>query len=321
MMKIKLIINPTAPKYRDVKTLEVLKGYFGRHNISTHIFMSEKPGDATRAAREGVEQGYDIVVACGGDGTLREVVSGISGSSVRLGIIPLGTGNIIAKELEIPLGLKKACSTIIEGKVENIDVGKSGENYFILAAGVGYDGETVWHMNPNVKSRVGRLAYVLAGLKVVLKYRPREYRVESDKFTGRVKALGIVVCNAAHYGAKFLQLKEDISINDGYFDVCIFTGKSGLDIFKIFFHVCAGLKIPQVNFISFKTKNLKVYSDRRVHVQNDGDLLGMLVLRPMEFNIIEKGLSVIVPKEKLNPAEKIKELFKNFPREVLPIRK
>jgi diacylglycerol kinase (ATP) len=290
-MKIMLIANPGSGRYKAGRALDAAKEYLSQGGNKVDVEVSLQPGWATKRARRAVAESYDVVVGCGGDGTLREVVCGLVGSNVTMGIIPLGTGNVIAMDLGIPRSVKKACEVILEKNVRQIDVGRCGENHFILAAGVGFDVEVIVRTDLQLKSKVRNLAYIYAGAKHLPRCKPREYIIESDAFSGTVNAMAIAICNSYRYGG--YRLKRGISLADGMFDVCVIRGRPPLDTCKIFLGIMCRAGVPRRNLMTFKASRIKISAEENVVVHNDGDVIGKL---PMEFEVIERGLPVIVPR-------------------------
>ncbi len=267
------------------------KEYLSRAGNVVDVEVTPRPGCGIEAARRAAAENYEVVVVCGGDGTLREAVCGLVGSGVTMGIIPLGTGNVIAMDLGIPRDPVQACRTILEGTVRPIDIGRCGNNHFILAAGVGFSGEVIAKTNLGLKSKVRNLAYVYAGVKHFPKFKPKDFFLETDTFSGRVNAISIAICNSYLYGG--YRLKPGISITDGLFDICVIQGRSLFDPLKIALSVVYRRGVPERNLLTFKARYVKITSSEEGIVHNDGDVIGKL---PMDFEVIEKGLSVIVPR-------------------------
>jgi diacylglycerol kinase (ATP) len=293
-MRIKLIANPGSGRYSRGRTLAMAKEYLSRAGNVVDAEVTSRPGCGIEAARRAAGQRYDIVVACGGDGTLREVVSGLVGSGVTMGIIPLGTGNVFATDLGIPKNPMKACRTILEGNVRRIDIGRCGENHFILSAGVGFDSEVIAETDLDLKSKVKNLAYIYAGVKHAVKFKPKEYLVEADGFSRKINAIAIALCNSYSYGG--YRLKRGISITDGLFDVCVIKGRSRLDPLKVALSVIYRRGVPRRNLSTFKARYVKITSRQEGIVHNDGDVVGKL---PLDFEVLEKGFPVIVPRSEL----------------------
>jgi diacylglycerol kinase (ATP) len=286
-MRIKLVANPGSGRYCGGETLRLAKECLSRAGNEVDVETTPQPGSGTAATRRAVEEGYEMVVACGGDGTLREVVCGLVGSGVSMGIIPLGTGNVIAMDLGIPRDPREACLTILEGAARQIDIGRCGRNHFVLAAGVGFDGEVIAETDLELKSKIRNFAYIYAGLKHVFRFKPKEYLVEADTFSGKVNALAIAICNSRRYGG--YRLKHDISLTD----VCVIQGQPLPDVPKVFFSVVYRQGVPRRNLLTFKARHLRITSREGGIVHNDGDVVGEL---PVDFEVVEKGLSVIVPR-------------------------
>lgn len=290
-MKIELIANTSSGRFGRGQALDVAKESLSRGGNTVHTDLVRHPGEGTEKTKRAVEEGYDLVVGCGGDGTLREIVNGLAGSNVTLGIIPLGTGNVIATDLHIPRNPREACEVILQRHVHRIDVGRCGNNHFILAAGVGFDVEVIAKTDLELKSRVRNLAYIYAGAKHLPNCKPREFLIESDGFSGTVHALAIAVCNSYRYGG--YRLKRGISIADGLFDVCVLRGKPPLEMFTVFLGIVSRVGIPRRNLMTFKASHIRISAKEKVVVHNDGDVVGNL---PMEFEVIKRALPVIVPK-------------------------
>ena len=290
-MKIKLIANALAGRYNHGHFLAAAAQCLTHAGNLVDVEIAQSPGEGAAAARRAVSEGYDLVVACGGDGTLREIVCGLAGSEITLGIIPIGTGNVLALDLGIPRNPLQACRVILENNVRRIDIGRCGKNHFILSAGVGFDAEVITKTDLQLKAKVKNLAYIYAGLKHFPRFKPRNYLLEADEFSTEVTALAIAICNSSRYGG--YRLKRDISITDGLFDVCVMRGRPLLDALKISSSILYRWGVPRRNLITFKTRYLKISSEEGGLVQNDGDVVGNL---PMDFEVLQRAMPVIVPK-------------------------
>jgi diacylglycerol kinase (ATP) len=291
-MRLKIIVNPAAGRFKNALHLRKLQKYLRNRGVTNHIVFTHEAGDAIEAAKNVAHEGYDAVAFCGGDGTLREVIAGVIGKDVPIGIIPLGTGNVIAADLGIPKDPFKACDTIIGGHTRKIDVGKNGDSYFMIAAGAGYDCEVVAQVDLQTKSKVGRLAYIATGIKLLRKYKPIQFTIESEDFSGSVKAIAVVVINSPRYGGYF-SLKKEAKIDDGLLDVIVVKGKGWFDILRIFARVLVKSKLTPYDIFTFRTKKVRLESEKDgVSFHNDSDVAGQL---PQTFEIVEGGTSIFVP--------------------------
>ena len=191
---IVLIGNPAA-RGASTKKFGSASAFLQTKGFDTEILFTEKSGDAIRLAEETARKRPFAVMAAGGDGTINEVINGMAGSDVPLAILPLGTTNVLAKELGIPENitgaLDKAVSqkprTVSLGRIElNPDSDSSFFRYFCLMAGIGFDGEAVYGINTAVKKRSGKAAYVFSGIKNLLHYSPNQlfYNIDGKEYTG-----------------------------------------------------------------------------------------------------------------------------------------
>lgn len=291
-MRLKIIVNPSAGRFKNSLHLRKLQKYLRNRGVTNHIVFTREPGDAIKAARKVSDEGYDAVAICGGDGTLREVIAGVIGKNIPIGIIPLGTGNVIAADLGIPKDPFKACDLIIRGRTRKIDVGKNGDSYFMIAAGAGYDCEVVAQVDLQIKQKVGRLAYIASAIKLLRKYKPIRFKVESDIFNGTIKAIAIVVANSPRYGGYF-SLKKEAKIDDGLLDVIVIKGRGWFDILRIFTRVLVKSKLTPYDIFTFRSKKVRLESEREgVSFHNDSDVAGEL---PQSFEVIEEGVSIYIP--------------------------
>jgi len=140
VMKTLCIINPIAGGGKTAEQVtSAIHETFRESGITCDIVTTQKKGDGTALSRNAVKKGYDVVVAAGGDGTVNEVATGLVGTSVVFGIIPVGSGNGLARGLRIPLNYKDACRLVLQGQSKKIDVGQVCDRYFFATSGIGFD--------------------------------------------------------------------------------------------------------------------------------------------------------------------------------------
>ena len=214
MPKLFIIFNPAArgEKARRLRTfLEAKAG----PNVT--LAPTRGPGDATRLAAEGQRTGHEIIVAAGGDGTINEVVNGLTGGT--LGVLPLGTVNVYARELGIPLRLEQAWTVLERGATRVVDVGVAGARRFVQLAGVGFDAAAVRGVSWELKKKLGPLAYVVAGVRVLRGPWPA-IEVVVDGVV-RARGAAVLVGNGRLYGGSF-RLFPQARLDDGLLDVCVF---------------------------------------------------------------------------------------------------
>jgi YegS/Rv2252/BmrU family lipid kinase len=252
-------------------------------------------------AAEAVAEGFECVVAAGGDGTLNEVLNGIGRvpggfDSVALGVLPLGTVNVYARELRIPLNLEAAWQVILAGRQRQLDLASvesgSGERperqWFAQLAGAGLDARAIQLVDWKLKKRLGPLAYVWAGLKALCERKPKIVVTGStETLTGEL----VLVGNGSLYGGDFKTF-DTAAMDDGLLDVCVFP--------KVNFAVlarCAGPlllagRLPKSQVRRMKAEEFTLSSDFTCAFELDGELAGQL---PVKFAVARRRLRAIVP--------------------------
>jgi len=250
------------------------------------------PGDATRLAREAVADGFDVVCAIGGDGTVNETINGLAGSETPLAIVPTGTVNVLAMELGIPLDPPDAVRLLEAPVVSWIDLGLAGERYFGLMAGVGMDAAVVASLNPTMKRALKEAAFAVQGLANYLTREEPLIRVTSEERT--VEGYFAVFGNSSNYGGAF-GITPLADMRDGLLDVCVLKDKSFLSTVWYWTAalINAHIKHPKVEYFRTESASIATVEEgKEVLVQTDGEVAGRL---PMECRVAPRALRVVVP--------------------------
>jgi YegS/Rv2252/BmrU family lipid kinase len=255
------------------------------------LALPQTPDETTAAVRHAVASGYERVLCAGGDGTLNLVASALLDTDCPLAIIPTGTANLLARELNIPLDPEQALRVAFAGPVRYLDVGMANGQPFLLMAGLGFDAQVVSEIVPHFKDYFGPLAYITAGLQVLARYKPSQFHLEVGGNQLVLPAWLVVVGNASHYGYE-LSLSPTARMDDGLLDVCIFAEHSAFDRLSQIGAVFAGLHEKHPNVRSFQTSHLTITAEPRVQLQLDGDLVGQ---SPVEIGMRASALPVVVP--------------------------
>ncbi|HYJ80079.1 MAG TPA: diacylglycerol kinase family protein, partial [Longimicrobiaceae bacterium] len=191
-----VVLNPAAGQEDTDRVLRLLAGAFAVRRAGFDLVETRGPHDAERFAREAVAAGYRAVVAVGGDGTVGEVITGLAGTGVPLGIVPKGTGNQVAFNLGIPRGVEAAVDVVVNGVPTPVDLGQVvGGRYFAVGAGAGWDAQVVATATRELKDRWGFGAYLYAALKVGTVPPSATYRITADGDALEVDAAMVVVAN------------------------------------------------------------------------------------------------------------------------------
>jgi len=288
-----LIVNPISGHGRGKRAITAVSNELGGSG-PVDIVVTAGAGDAERAAASAVEAGYQRVVAAGGDGTVNEVVNGLAGSDTEMGIIPVGTANVLARELRLPVRDVRAAAAVVKaGVARRIDLGRAGSRYFAAMAGFGLDASVVRRIHPRVKGLIGVAAYGFAIAGALVKEKPARFTLDLDGERVETEAFIVIVANSARY-AYGIEVAPHASLDDGKLDVIIFQTDrpKKLALLHQAYRVLAGSHMRDPNIRYLNARHVKVDAEPRVLAQFDGDLAGAT---PMEIEIAPKSLIVIAP--------------------------
>ncbi|MFO7698350.1 MAG: diacylglycerol kinase family lipid kinase [Anaerolineae bacterium] len=299
-MKTLLIRNPVAGQ-RDIEDdLKRVVQYLTERGWDVAVRVTERHGHATLLARQAADQGYDMVVAVGGDGTIGEVATGLVGTSVAMGVLPVGTGNLWARMLELPVwspvyrsALMDASRILIEGDRRSIDMGKSGDRYFILWCGIGFDAKVAEDVEPHREARrsLGNVTYVVMALAEAFFMRGTRATVVVDGRAMRYRVVLIVIANAQLYGASF-KLAPEARLDDGLLDITVFRGSNLLDVFKHYALLAAGRHSDSPGVEVLQGRTVYVVADTPLPMHLDGEPLSST---PVSVEVVPHALTMIVP--------------------------
>lgn len=291
-----LISNPKTGRYgtRRAPQLDALCDSLRQHDIEVKIVSTTGPGDATRIAANATRDGFNEVIVSGGDGTINEVLQGLIGTDARLAILPQGTGNVLARELKIPLNCKDAMAVIARGHTRRVYAGcaidetSSTKRYFLLMAGIGLDASVVSRVRPGLKKRIGKAAFWYSGLSHLADWQPTPFEIDIDNKT--YEATFVIVGKAAGYGGE-LAVTPRARIDQPEFEICVIKSRSRLRFLHLLTHTMRGGIPPNKRGIRFlRATSATVRGNSAVQV--DGELIGQL---SFSFEIAPQTIEVIVP--------------------------
>lgn len=288
MNKTLVILNPAAHSQRAERYRQRVET-IARGAV---LCATNGPGEAEGIARHAALEGYETVVAAGGDGTINEVVNGIAGTDTALGLLPIGTMNVFATELGIPVRDLGRCWEIIRAqKTRLVDLPKANNKHFVQLAGVGLDAQVVQETSLAFKRNFGPLSYLISAAQIAARTPPRLHLECNDAPTKEGSFL--LVGNGRLYGGPFPFFKNALS-NDGLLDVVLFKQLGYLEIIKYLQNVIftSAITLPEVDY--FQTRRLRVTSegDLPVPVEIDGELADHC---PVEFEIEKRTVRVCAP--------------------------
>lgn len=290
-MRVGLVCNPSAGGGKATAIAVRAESRLRTRGIDVTVRSTSTPQEASDITRELV-QDVDVVVAVGGDGTVNEVVNGLGGTDIPLGIVPAGTVNVLALELGIPFDTDRACDVIAAGRTLSLDLGTANGRRFTLMLGAGIDAMTVRELDPIAKRRFGRLAFVSTGVLSRIRHPQPDFEVDVDGHSFR--ATFAVVGNSRFYGGRF-GVTTEADPTDGVFDVLVYHGQSFAA--DAFFWMGVPLELhlghPGVTYLRGEKVTLRpLDTDDIVWFQTDGELAGAL---PATAFIEQRALQVFVP--------------------------
>jgi len=290
--RLMAIHNPTSgggERRRDLPL--ILQGLEGQ-GFAVDVRSTTGPGSATELAASAAGEGFGVVCVLGGDGTVNEALNGLAGGDLPLAIVPVGTVNVLAMELGIPLDPPDAVRVVGTGTESWIDLGLAGERYFGLMAGIGMDAAVVASLNPTLKKALKEAAFAVHGVATYLTHEEPLLRLTSED--REVEGYFAVFGNAANYAGSF-GITPLADMRDGLLDVCVLTDKSFLSTAWYWTAALLNAHIDHPKVQYFRTRAARVEAvdpGQEVLVQTDGEVSGAL---PIDCRVAPRALRVLVP--------------------------
>ena len=287
-----LITNPISGKGKAATVAEqasqrlTAAGYTGRLELTTQA------GDANRIAREAVEKGSHWIIACGGDGTIHEVVNAIAEKpDVVLGVLPCGKGNDFAEALKIPTKPAEAIQVLLDGVTRQVDLGKIGDRYFDTIVTCGYDAEVSRRVTEEGAPFSGTASYVYTAITTLFGYQSPTVRLEGDFGSYEGEILLTATGLTASYGGG-MKIVPGAIIDDGLFDVCIIEPVPRRTVLRLLVTLFWGGHAGHPAVQMHRTKSLTIETDPPILLYADGE---RICYTPATVEVVERGLTVIAP--------------------------
>lgn len=286
--RILAIFNPASGRNRRARFDEVVAA-LRAHGCPVSVLVTEAAGHAEAIAR-GVGDDFDVIVAAGGDGTVNEIVNGLPGKSIALGLIPLGTANVLADEIALPRSVEQMARILAEGPVREINLGRANGRRFVMMAGVGFDANVVDGVSLTLKKAVGPFAYVWQA--AVEGFRQSTTPCEAVIDGTLHKTASVVACNGRRYGGPFIAA-PDAALVDKCFHVVLMPSSRWLDVARYGIALVLGRigKLSDVRIIPAQEIVVNGVAGRPV--QADGDIIARL---PATISVDPEPLKLIFPK-------------------------
>ncbi len=273
-MNILFIVNPIAGTDRAKKLIPLIEEKMDKTNIKYSIAITSQPKEATALTIKGLEDGFDSIVAVGGDGTINEVAMGIVQKGCgTLGIIPGGTGNDLARSLDIPLDPEEALYSLLSGTKKHIDFGRINGSLFLNVASMGLDAEIVKRTDKIKKIIKGGIAYTISLIITLVVYKSKKLTIELDEEVIEMDAMLTAVANGKYYGGG-MKICPMASLNDGYFHVVVIKKISKLKLLTLFPLVFSGGHVNLTDLVKvYKSKKVKLKFDKELLLNIDGEVV------------------------------------------------
>ena len=287
--KIVFIMNPKSGSGSKKGIPEAIEKYIDAERFDYEIRNTEYAGHACKIASEAKEQGVDVVVAVGGDGTVNEVARAIVESNTALGIIPCGSGNGLARHLLLPMNIKKCLQVINKCEIHSLDYGRINEHYFFCTCGMGFDAFVSQKFAESGKR--GPITYAENILREGLTYEPETYEIEDETGVHRYKAFLISFANASQYGNN-AYIAPGASMSDGLLDVIIMEPFDLLDAPQISLDMFNKTLDKNSKIKTFRCKELNIHRKNEGVIHFDGDPVN--AGKDISVSLKEKGIKMIV---------------------------
>ncbi len=307
MRQTTLIYNPLAGPANLAAPINLVADFWRTRGWQVSTQPTRFAGHATKLAQTAAAAGQPLVLAAGGDGTLREVANGLAGTETALGLLPVGTGNSFAKELQMPRPtrwdkhkLLQAADALAGGRVQRIDLGMMGDGkrsngrYWVLWAGVGVDGFLVDNLEPRPKwsKKLGTAGYAAQGLAVAPKLPSIQARVEVDGRIFEDEYLLALVSNCRRYAGGEVVLSPNAKLDDGLFEVWLFRGSGMPQILESLIKVKLGRHLQDDDFTMVNGRRIVIHTNPIMPAQADGERAGH---SPLICEMKPRALRFLVP--------------------------
>lgn len=286
--RLAVVVNPIAGQGRGRRRLERTVALLRRH-AAVDLFPTSRAGEGVAITREACARGVDAVIAAGGDGTINEVVNGLAGSDVPLGVIPLGTANVLAAELGIPQDPHRLAVLLLQGPVRRVWVGRADGRRFVAMASAGFDADVVRDVDSALKRRLGKGAFVIAALVGLARFKPKRLRVTAAGRT--LDATQVLVAKAAKYGGNFVAAPA-IGVDRPEFCVYAVDAPTRAGIVGLALALARGRLAEHRGVTMLHASEIALAAAGEAAIQADGELIGSL---PMRIAIDPEQVAMIAP--------------------------
>jgi diacylglycerol kinase (ATP) len=313
--KIEFIVNPISGTQSKKQIVSLIERELDTSRYDFAFRETEYAGHAAILAKDAAEQHIDIVTAIGGDGTVNEVARSLTHTDSALAIIPCGSGNGLARHLQISMEPRAAIEVLNRGVVKKLDYGTINEQPFFCTCGVGFDAFVSYKFANSTKR--GMLTYLENALREILKYKPETYELEDEAGEYKYKAFLIACANASQYGNN-AYIAPNASMSDGLMDVTIMEPFTMIEAPQIAFQLFNKLIDKNSRIKTFQCKRLTIHRKEQGVIHYDGEPL--MTGRDMEVILREKGLNVVINDQATERPAGMLPMFDDFFDDLVTMR-
>ena len=295
-----VVLNPKSGAGGSTEAKRTLERHLSVAGVACQVHEPSHGEPLLDRVREAVSAGCDLVVAAGGDGTVSAVADALASTETPLGIIPLGTANVLAGELGVPLDLEAACALLAgEHALTRIDAMEVGGKHYVTQVGVGLDAEMIRDTLGEHKRRFGRVAYLWTAATRLIGVQPRRFTLTVDGKTTHRRAMQILVANSGTLGSRPFRWGPGIHPGDGRLDVCVIRAQTLLDFLTIGWHFLRGQHhlSPGVKYLA-AFQSVTLSTRKPMPVQADGEIVGET---PVTVTVVPGAVRVVVPPSMATP--------------------
>ena len=320
LLYAKLIANPGAGKPEEsARQLELATRLLLQHGIEVDVALAKPKEEATPLGRQAVKDGYDMVIAMGGDGTLEAVLRGMVGRKTPMGIIPTGTQNNVAKSLGVPTDLEEACALIASRHIRKLDVGrvqvKNGKKlFFFELTAIGLVAALYPKANKLQEGKLSKLKDVALTL-IHQEPDPVVYLTLDNESKVKIKTMLVVVSNAPMFGANFL-VAPDATVTDGLLDISVYPDFGKTELLAYYAQIRSEGFSANEKVQRFRASRIEIKTDPKMEVMADGVMLGR---GKVEIKAKPGAVWMITPEDHVAPAALVKDAAEELPAPVAPV--
>jgi diacylglycerol kinase (ATP) len=288
--KATIVYNPRARNAPAIARLNAAIASVAPHGWEVEIAPTEAAGHATALAKEAAAAGASVVFACGGDGTINEVINGLVGGPAALALVRGGMGDVFAKEIGVPKGPEKALRVLFEGTRRRFDLGLANERYFLCMAGIGFDADVVQAVPDPWKKRLGSTSYAFWGVREALRHPVQKVEIKLDGAVFETELYWLLVGNTRSYGG-IIDITADAKVDDGLLEAYVFEGR-GISWLATTAIRLAMRRHDGARGVSFhRVRELEIMTPG-LSVQLDGEYAGET---PLRFDVEAGAIEVLIP--------------------------